>query len=163
MYTSGGRMSSRGGVLGTELTLHASMKLDVSDPSRVDLAHLLQRKCVTQSPSSSAWLTSINCGSGYHQSANGITTATRKIVRGIRTEIPGLYILGSSPASASALGAQEGSEVNVLRVGNMMSKKGWHFVALQKPATAQISITVRTPHPRRTFLTFFSPSPPCRL
>ena len=101
----------------------------------------------------SAWLTSVHPRSGYHQSAKNIITATRKIIHGIKTEIPELYILGNPPVSVVAFGAKEGSGVNVLKVGDTMSRKGWHFAALQKPAAVHISVTVRTsPRPRRTFL-----------
>jgi hypothetical protein len=82
--------------------------------------------------------------SGYHQSSKKIITATRKIIHDIKTEIPELYILGDPPVSVVAFGAKEGSGVNVLKVGDTMSKKGWHLNALQKPAAVHIAVTVRT-------------------
>jgi len=91
-----------------------------------------------------SWLTS-TCGcSGYQKSAKNIITATRKIIRGIETEIPELYILGSPPVSVVAFGAKEGTGINILKVGDTMGKKGWHLNALQKPAAVHIAVTVRT-------------------
>ena len=73
-----------------------------------------------------------------------IIAATRKIIHGIKTEIPELYILGNPPVSVVAFGAKEGTGINVLKVGDVMSKKGWHLNALQKPAAVHIAVTVRS-------------------
>jgi len=81
---------------------------------------------------------------GYHQSAKTIITATRKIIHGIKTEIPELYILGNPPVSVVAFGAKEGSGINILKVGDTMGKKGWHLNALQKPAAVHIAVTTLT-------------------
>jgi len=89
-------------------------------------------------------LTSICHRSGYQRSAKNIITATRKIIQGIKTEIPELYILGNPPVSVIAFGAKEGTGVNILKVGDTMGKKGWHLNALQKPAAVHIAVTVRT-------------------
>jgi len=113
-------------------------------------------KYVVPLPSAPAWLTSIHYCSGYHQSAKNIITATRKIVHGIKTEIPELYILGNPPVSVVAFGAVEGSGINIMKVGDTMGKKGWHLSALQKPAAVHIAVTVRTLPPAMTgvFLVF---------
>ncbi|KAF9643173.1 PLP-dependent transferase [Thelephora ganbajun] len=81
---------------------------------------------------------------GYHQSAKNIITAARKIIHGIKTEIPELYILGNPPVSVVAFAAKEGTGINVLKVGDTMSKKGWHLNALQKPAAVHIAVTTLT-------------------
>ena len=90
------------------------------------------------------WLTTALHCSGYRQSAMNIITATRKIIHGIKTEIPELYILGNPPVSVIAFGAREGTGINILKVGDTMSKKGWHLNALQKPPAVHIAVTVRT-------------------
>ena len=92
--------------------------------------------------------------SGYQKSAKNIITAARKIIHGIKTEIPELYILGNPPVSVVAFGAKEGSGINILKVGDTMSKKGWHLNALQKPSAVHIAVTVRY-LPASTFLFFF--------
>ena len=115
-------------------------------------------RCVVPRPSMPACLTSVHHNSGYHQSAKNIITATRKIIHGIKTEIPELYILGNPPVSVVAFGAKEGSGINILKVGDTMSKKGWHLNALQKPAAVHIAVTVRTlppTHDQRRFSFFF--------
>ena len=100
-------------------------------------------KYVVPHLSTSGWLTPTPC-SGYDKSARTIITATRRIVHGIKTEIPELYILGNPPVSVVAFGAKEDSGINILKVGDTMSKKGWHLSALQKPAALHIAVTVRT-------------------
>ena len=59
-----------------------------------------------------------------HRPAKNIVAATQKIAHGIRTEIPELYILGNPPASVVAFRAKEDSGVDVLKVGDTMSRKG---------------------------------------
>ena len=90
------------------------------------------------------WLTPVRRCSGYQKSANNIIVATRKIIRGIKTEIPELYILGNPPVSVVAFGAKEGTGINILKVGDTMGRKGWHLNALQKPAAVHIAVTVKT-------------------
>lgn len=55
--------------------------------------------------------------------------------------------------SVIAFGAKEGTGINILKVGDTMSKKGWHLNALQKPAAVHIAVTVRS-HDQTSF--FFS-------
>lgn len=81
---------------------------------------------------------------GYHQSAKNVVTATRKIIHGIKTEIPELYVLGNPPASVVACGVKDGSGINIMRVGDTMSKKGWGLSALQNPPALHISVTTLT-------------------
>jgi len=81
---------------------------------------------------------------GYQESAKNIVTAARKVVHGIKAEIPELYILGNPPVSVVAFGAKEGTGINILKVGDTMSKKGWHLNALQKPAAVHIAVTTLT-------------------
>lgn len=98
---------------------------------------------VVPHPSTPVRLTSIRDCSGYHQSAKNIITAARKITHGIKTEIPELYILGNPPVSVVAFGVKESSTIDILKVGGVMGKKGWHLNALQNPAAVHIAITVR--------------------
>jgi len=95
-------------------------------------------------PSMLVCLTSIHHCSGYYRSSKNIITAARKIIHAIKTEIPELYILGNPPVSVVAFGAKEGLGINILKVGDTMSEKGWHLNALQKPAAVHIAVTVRT-------------------
>ena len=92
---------------------------------------------VARSPSPFAQLTSIHHRSGYHRSAKDSTTATREIIHGTRAETPELYTLGNPPVFVVAFGA------NVLKAGGTISRKGWHFAALRRPAAVHISVRVR--------------------
>ena len=78
---------------------------------------------------------------GYLESCRSIVTTTRKIAEAIRTEIPDLYVLGSPPASVVAFTSKR-SNFNILEVGDLMSKRGWHLSALAGPPGLHIAVTV---------------------
>ncbi|KAJ3481819.1 hypothetical protein NLI96_g7401 [Meripilus lineatus] len=78
--------------------------------------------------------------SGYLESCREIVTAAKAIAKGIVTQIPELYILGNPPASVVAF-ASKHSDVNVLEVGDLMAKKGWHLNAISGPAAVHIAVT----------------------
>jgi len=77
---------------------------------------------------------------GYTASCKSIVTCARTIAKAIRTEIKELYVLGDPPASVVAFGSKHPG-VNILLVGDRMSKRGWHLNALQKPAGLHIACT----------------------
>jgi glutamate/tyrosine decarboxylase-like PLP-dependent enzyme len=80
---------------------------------------------------------------GYLESCRNIVLATRRIADIISSsEIPELYVLGDPPASVVAFGSQH-PDVNVLEVGDAMSRKGWHLNSLSGPAAVHIAVTVR--------------------
>ncbi|KAF7321892.1 Sphinganine-1-phosphate aldolase [Mycena kentingensis (nom. inval.)] len=81
--------------------------------------------------------------SGYLESCREIVTCARTIADRIRSSIPELYILGSPPASVIAF-ASKHPKVNVLEVGDKMSKRGWHLNALTGPAAVHIACTKLT-------------------
>ncbi|TFK53493.1 PLP-dependent transferase [Heliocybe sulcata] len=77
---------------------------------------------------------------GYLASAKSIVACARKIGQAITDSIPELYVLGNPPASVIAF-ASRSPEVNVLEVGDMMSRKGWHLNGLTNPAAVHIACT----------------------
>jgi len=77
---------------------------------------------------------------GYTDSCKSIVTAARTIQRAIENEIPELYVLGQPPASVVAFGSSDKS-VNVMEVGDAMSRKGWHLSGLNKPPAVHIACT----------------------
>jgi len=79
---------------------------------------------------------------GYIESCRNIVGTARYIAATIAREIPELRILGSPPASVVAFKSVD-PKVNILEVGDSMSKKGWHLNALQNPAALHIACTVR--------------------
>ncbi|KAI0645770.1 PLP-dependent transferase [Trametes meyenii] len=79
--------------------------------------------------------------SGYLESCKSIVSAAKTIAQRITAEIPELRVLGNPPASVVAFAAAHGSDLNVLEVGDAMSKKGWHLNALSEPAAVHIAVT----------------------
>ncbi|KAF9073647.1 PLP-dependent transferase [Rhodocollybia butyracea] len=77
---------------------------------------------------------------GYLDSCRDIVTCARNIADIIVSDIPELYILGSPPASVVAFGSKH-PKVNILEVGDMMSKKGWHLNGLSGPPALHIACT----------------------
>lgn len=80
--------------------------------------------------------------SGYLESCRSIVNCTRSIANTIKSSIPELYIIGSPPASVVAFGSRDPS-VNVLEVGDAMSKRGWHLNGISGPPAVHIACTVR--------------------
>ncbi|KAI0689368.1 PLP-dependent transferase [Cerioporus squamosus] len=80
---------------------------------------------------------------GYLESCKSIVGAAKTIAHRIRTEIPELRVLGDPPASVVAFTVAHGSanSLDVLEVGDAMSKKGWHLNAISNPAAVHIACT----------------------
>ena len=79
---------------------------------------------------------------GYLVSCRDIVIATRTIADAIRDDIPELYVLGDPPSSVVAFGSKHPS-VDVLEVGDAMSRRGWHLNGLSNPKSIHIACTVR--------------------
>ncbi|KAI0268820.1 PLP-dependent transferase [Gloeopeniophorella convolvens] len=77
---------------------------------------------------------------GYTASCRDIVGAAKAIELAIQTSFPELYILGKPPASVVAFGSRS-PDLNVLELGDRMSKKGWHLNALQNPPGLHIACT----------------------
>ncbi|KAJ3726910.1 PLP-dependent transferase [Lentinula raphanica] len=77
---------------------------------------------------------------GYLDSCRDIVRCARNIADTISSSIPELYVLGSPPASVVAFGSKH-PKVNILEVGDMMSKKGWHLNGLSGPPALHIACT----------------------
>jgi glutamate/tyrosine decarboxylase-like PLP-dependent enzyme len=75
-----------------------------------------------------AWATMVFMGEqGYLESCKSIVGAAKAIIRGIREEIPELYILGDPKVTVVAFGSRtEGKGLDIHMIGDAMSKKGWH-------------------------------------
>jgi sphinganine-1-phosphate aldolase len=77
---------------------------------------------------------------GYLASCRDIVMATRTIADAISDDIPELYVLGNPPASVVAFGSKHPS-VDVLEVGDTMSRRGWHLNGLNDPKSVHIACT----------------------
>jgi sphinganine-1-phosphate aldolase len=82
---------------------------------------------------------------GYLESCRSIVSCAKKIQKAITTEISELYVLGNPPASVVAFGSRS-PVVNVLEVGDAMSKRGWHLNGISNPPAVHIACTVRYLH-----------------
>lgn len=67
--------------------------------------------------------------------------ATRTIADAIADDIPELYVLGNPPSSVVAFGSKHPG-VDVLEVGDLMSRRGWHLNGLSDPKSVHIACTV---------------------
>jgi len=77
---------------------------------------------------------------GYVASCRAIVGTAKIIEETIRNSFPELYVLGKPPASVVAFGSRV-PDLNILEVGDKMSKKGWHLNALQNPPGLHIACT----------------------
>ena len=68
--------------------------------------------------------------------------ATRTIADAITDDISELYVLGNPPSSVVAFASKHPS-VDVLEVGDAMSRRGWHLNGLSDPKSVHIACTVR--------------------
>ncbi|KAI0302679.1 PLP-dependent transferase [Russula brevipes] len=77
---------------------------------------------------------------GYILSCRDIVGAAKTIQHSIQTSFPELCILGRPQASVVAFGSRT-QNLNILEVGDRMSKKGWHLNALQNPPGLHLACT----------------------
>jgi len=77
---------------------------------------------------------------GYISSCRDIVGAAKAIQQAIQSTFPELFVLGKPQASVVAFGSRTPS-LNILEVGDKMSKKGWHLNALQNPPGLHIACT----------------------
>mmetsp|Transcript_29804 Transcript_29804/g.54574 ORF Transcript_29804/g.54574 Transcript_29804/m.54574 type:complete len:617 (-) Transcript_29804:2399-4249(-) len=86
------------------------------------------------------WAALVSIGeSGYCERVQSIIKASEKMVEGI-SQIPGIYIMGEQRPTMVVCFASD--EMDIYRVGGMMSKRGWHLNDLQHPPCMHICITL---------------------
>jgi sphinganine-1-phosphate aldolase len=81
---------------------------------------------------------------GYVASCREIVGTARAIASAVPREVPELRVMGSPPASVVAFESVD-PHVNILEVGDRMSRRGWHLNALQNPPGLHIACTVSFP------------------
>jgi len=77
---------------------------------------------------------------GYLESCRSIVTCARTIANAITNTIPELYVLGCPPASVIGIAARD-PDTDVLEVGDVMAKRGWHLNATSGPPGVHIACT----------------------
>lgn len=91
------------------------------------------------------WATMIHVGeAGYSQSCKDIVGAGIKLKVALtenETLRENLEILGDPIASVISFKAKNPKSVDIYSVGDLMSKKGWHFATLQNPAALHFAFT----------------------
>lgn len=87
-----------------------------------------------------AWAAMMSLGEeGYLVNTKKIMELSRRIQEGIK-EIPELFIIGRPDMTIVAFGS---NVVDIFEVNDIMSSKGWHMNALQRPNSIHICITLQ--------------------
>lgn len=78
--------------------------------------------------------------SGYTDSCRTIVSAARNFASIIKSRFPeDLYVLGDPKVSVVAFASRT---IDVLALGDVMSKKGWHLNGLANPPALHMAFTV---------------------
>ncbi|KAE9604956.1 hypothetical protein Lal_00036837 [Lupinus albus] len=87
-----------------------------------------------------AWAAMISLGrEGYLKNTKEIMEASKGIQKGIE-EIPELFIVGRPDMTIVAFGSDV---LDIFEVNDIMSSKGWHLNALQRPNSLHICVTLQ--------------------
>ncbi|XP_016472367.1 sphingosine-1-phosphate lyase isoform X1 [Nicotiana tabacum] len=87
-----------------------------------------------------AWAAMISLGfEGYLENTKEIMEASKSIQKGIQ-DIPELFVIGRPEMSIIAFGSDV---VDIFEVNDVMSSKGWHLNALQRPNSVHICVTLQ--------------------
>jgi len=76
---------------------------------------------------------------GFLSRSKSIWLAAQKIKEGIK-KIPDLHLIGDSPSQVIAFGS---SSLDIFKVGDAMSSKGWNLNMLQYPSSLHICCTTK--------------------
>ncbi|KAK4413144.1 Sphingosine-1-phosphate lyase [Sesamum alatum] len=87
-----------------------------------------------------AWAAMMSLGlEGYLENTRKIMEASKRIEKGVR-QIPELFIIGRPDMTIVAFGSDV---VDIFEVNDVMSSKGWHLNALQRPNSIHICVTLQ--------------------
>ncbi|KMZ73627.1 Dihydrosphingosine Phosphate Lyase [Zostera marina] len=87
-----------------------------------------------------AWAAMMSTGlEGYLENTRVIMEVSKKIENGIK-EIPELFVIGRPDMTIVAFGS---NGVNIFEVNDVMTTKGWHLNALQRPNSIHICVTLQ--------------------
>ncbi|KAH0991951.1 hypothetical protein GBA52_003434 [Prunus armeniaca] len=87
-----------------------------------------------------AWASMISLGEeGYLENTKKIMEVSKRLQKGIE-EIPELFVIGRPDMTVVALGS---NVVDIFEVNDIMSCKGWHLNALQRPNSIHICVTLQ--------------------
>ena len=81
-----------------------------------------------------AWASLITVGrEGFVEQTKTLLTLAEKLVKGIES-IDDVRILGKPDSCLVAFGAKNPKKLDIYKVNDAMTKKGWHLASLQRPA-----------------------------
>ncbi|KAF6148430.1 hypothetical protein GIB67_038785 [Kingdonia uniflora] len=87
-----------------------------------------------------AWAAMMSLGQeGYLENTRVIMEVSKSIQKGIEG-IPELFIIGRPDMTVVAFGS---NDVDIFEVNDIMSSRGWHLNALQRPNSIHICITLQ--------------------
>ncbi|KAL0385327.1 UNVERIFIED_CONTAM: Sphingosine-1-phosphate lyase [Sesamum radiatum] len=87
-----------------------------------------------------AWAAMMSLGlEGYLENTRKIMEASKRIEKGVR-QIPELFVIGRPDMTIVAFGS---GVVDIFEVNDVMSSKGWHLNALQRPNSIHICVTLQ--------------------
>ncbi|XP_043723229.1 sphingosine-1-phosphate lyase-like [Telopea speciosissima] len=87
-----------------------------------------------------AWAAMMSLGQeGYLENTREIMEVSKRLQKGIK-EIPELFIVGRPDMTVVAFGSKC---VDIFEVNDIMSTRGWHLNALQKPNSVHICVTIQ--------------------
>ncbi|KAK2359802.1 glutamate decarboxylase [Trifolium repens] len=87
-----------------------------------------------------AWAAMMSLGkAGYLENTKAIMEGSKRLQKGIE-EIPELFIIGKPDMTILAFGS---NVLDIFEVNDIMSSKGWHLNALQRPNSIHICVTLQ--------------------
>ncbi|WJX81024.1 Dihydrosphingosine phosphate lyase [Trifolium repens] len=87
-----------------------------------------------------AWAAMMSLGkAGYLENTKAIMEGSKRLQKGIE-EIPELFIIGKPDMTIVAFGS---NVLDIFEVNDIMSSKGWHLNALQRPNSIHICVTLQ--------------------
>lgn len=87
-----------------------------------------------------AWAALVHLGEeGYMRITEGMMSAAKQFQQGV-AEIEGLEVMGAPEMCVVAIKSTR-SDLDIYRVNDLLSKRGWHLNALQRPAAVHICFT----------------------
>ncbi|XP_020572383.1 sphingosine-1-phosphate lyase [Phalaenopsis equestris] len=87
-----------------------------------------------------AWAAMMSLGlNGYLENTRQVMEVSKKIQKGIE-EIPELFIVGKPDMTVVAFGSDV---IDIFEVNDIISSKGWHLNALQRPNSLHICVTLQ--------------------
>jgi sphinganine-1-phosphate aldolase len=90
-----------------------------------------------------AWASLVHLGQdGLLSAADGIMRAVRDFKRQLSLQLPELRVLGQPHASVVAFAAAD-PKLNIYCLNDLLTQKGWHFNALQRPAALHFCFTAQ--------------------